>query len=519
MVVVFCCGVAVMGLEMSASRLLAPFFGSTLTVWTSLIGLIIAFLTIGYYLGGAIADRSPRERVLGSLVLAAGLLVCGIAFAVRILLDWCWSLGPSIGLLGGSMLGTFLLFVFPMTLLGCVPPFALRLYLNDLERAGKSSGTVYAISALGSIIGTFLPTLLTIPLLGARQSVLVFGLLLATASLTLLPRSRAARAVVTAVSLLAMVGGTAFAARWHPEPLVYIPGMQYVEERDTPYNYIRVVKAGPARILVVDNGAFSMYSPGRIETGEYFDYLLLAPLLRPEPTRISARSLLVIGLAAGTCSKQATAVFGPLPIDGVEIDPGIIEAGRRYFAMDEPNLKVWEMDGRSFVSRARKRYDWVIIDAYQGSAIPFQLITEEFFRLLRSRMTSEGVVAINVAWVEPNDKRLLELTVATLQAVFDRIYVADLSKVGAGRSGAIVYGCGRSASPRHLRSNAERTGSAFLILVAKRARGLIQEGHARTRPLTDDRAPLEQIIEPMYLRANRDSRDRQMARGRGAGQP
>ena len=499
---VFSSGVAVMGLEMSASRLIAPFFGTTLSVWTSLIGLVLIFLTAGYYLGGAIADRYPSRHVLGAIVLAAGLVTLVLPIASTPVLRAAWAVTPKAGLLLASLLGTFALFSLPNILLGCVCPFAMKLSISDLGVTGRTSGRIYAISALGSVVGTFLPALIMIGRLGVRRSIMVFGCLLVVAALLLLARAR----------FLPAAGAMLLAAL----PLrPMLPTEQALAEQESAYNYLRVVAAGDTRLLVVDWGAFSMYAPGEFRTWQYYDYLLLAPLLRPLPPSRWLRRALIIGLGAGTASKQITEAYGPIAIDGVEIDPAIVSIGRRYFDMHEPNLRVQVTDGRAFLAGSQTRYDWVLVDAYQGSDIPFHLVTKEFFQELRRHMAPQGVLAINVAWWKPRDSVLLERLVATVQTAFPKVYVVTgISE----SSGAVLLAGGEDSSPANLLTGAEAVGHPGLIEIAAEVNGpaahraALAEPGGEPRisilrglgpPLTDDRAPIEEIADRMY-RHNRE---------------
>jgi spermidine synthase len=496
---VFSSGVAVMGLEMSASRLIAPYFGSTLSVWTSLIGLVMIFLTAGYYLGGSLADRAPSRGVLGALVLVAGLLAMALPLVSTPVLRAAWGLTPKAGLLPASLLATLALFSLPTILLGCVCPFAMKLSISDLGRTGRTSGRVYAVSAMGSVVGTFLPALVTIPRFGVRHSIMVFGALLVVAALLLLARARFLPAA-----------GAMFLLGVPLPPMVPMQGA--IVERESPYNYLRVVQAGPARLLIVDWGAFSAYIPGEFRTGEYYDYLLLAPLLRSQPPAEWLRRVLVIGLGAGTVSKQITAAYGALPIDGVEIDPAIVDLGRSYFAMDEANLKVYVTDGRAFLAGARGPYDWVIVDAYQSSDIPFHLVTKEFFRQLRDRMGPQGVLAINVAWWKPDDPVLLGRLVATVQAVFPKVFtVTGISR----QSGAVLLAGGDDLSISNLLRTVQAVGHPGVTEIAREVLGgsgpHLSAATAIGQPLTDDRAPIEAIADRMYRQNRRESFQREQS--------
>jgi len=496
---VFSCGVAVMGLEMCASRLIAPYFGSTLSVWTSLIGLVLIFLTAGYYLGGALADRFASRLVLGAIVIAAGAAVLAVPLLSQRILSAAWGLTPSAGILASSLVGTFALFSVPMVLLGCVCPFAMKLCISDLGRTGRTAGHVYAVSALGSVVGTFLPALFMIDAWGVRHSIMAFGALLILAGLLLAGRLRFAPAAAPVLLFLA------------PLPAM-LPANGAIVQEESPYNYLQVVGMGDARILVADWGGYSMYLPGQFRTHQYFDYLLLAPLLRPSPPREWLREALIVGLGAGTAAKQITQAYGPLPIDGVEIDPDVVALGRRHFAMNEPNLRVHVTDGRAFLGASARRYDWVIVDAYQGSDIPFHLVTAEFFRQIRDHLRPGGVLAINIAWWTPDDPELLERIVASVRTAFPSVYtVTGISE----QSGAVLLAGGDDASPDNLAPNAQAVGHAGLAEIVREVIGggpaELAEAAGSGRPLTDDCAPVGRIADRCYrrLRQQAYARERQ----------
>lgn len=492
---VFSCGVAVMGLEMCASRLIAPHFGSTLSVWTSLIGLVLIFLTAGYYLGGALADRFASRVVLGGMVTAAGGIVLAMPMLSERVLSAAWGLTPRAGILASSLVGTFALFSAPMVLLGCVCPFAMKLSIRDLGRTGRTAGHIYAVSALGSVVGTFLPALFMIDDWGVRRSIMAFGALLVVSGLLLAGRLRFAPAAAPVLLLLA------------PLPAM-LPARGAIAREESPYNYLQVVAVGDARILVADWGGYSMYLPGRFRTHEYFDYLLLAPLLRPSPPREWLHDVLVVGLGAGTASKQITEAYGPLTIDGIEIDPDVVALGRRHFAMNEPNLRVHVTDGRAFLGTSAGRYDWAIVDAYQGSDIPFHLVTAEFFRQLRDHLRPGGVLAINIAWWRADDPELLERIVASVRTAFPSVYtVTGISE----QSGAVLLAGGDDASPDNLVPSALAAGHAGLAEIVHEVTGggpaRLAKAAGGGRLLTDDCAPVGRIADRCYRRLRQQAYD------------
>jgi len=178
-------GMTSLALEMCAERLMEPYFGTSLIVWASLIGLILIYLTVGYFVGGRLADRYPSEQVLCVITAAAALATSLIPFASQRILQWSVTglEQVSVSIFLNSLVGTILLFAVPVTLLGIVSPFAIRLLTKDVSQSGRSSGSLYAISTFGSIIGAFLPVLWLVPTFGVRRTLLIFGVLLFAASL------------------------------------------------------------------------------------------------------------------------------------------------------------------------------------------------------------------------------------------------------------------------------------------------------------------------------------------------
>src|SRR6266851_8835990 len=415
-VLVFVSGMTSLALEMCASRLLGAYFGTSLYIWASLIGLILVYLTLGYFIGGRLADRYPSEQVLCTITGLAALSISILPFVSQSILEWSVTglAQVSVGIFLSSLLGTILLFAVPVTLLGLVSPFAIRLATKEIRQSGRSSGSLYAISTFGSILGAFLPVLWLIPTFGVRRTMLIFGVLLFAASLWgLRPRLRPAFAVVLIMLVLPL------------GPLKNIPYLIY--EQESLYNYIQVTQLpNGTRQLILNEGEaiHSIYNPNpnTVLTGWYWDYFLAAPYFNAGFTPQKLHRVGIIGLAGGTIAHQFTRVYGPVPIDGVEIDPAIVSVGRKYFDMNEANLHVYVQDGRTFLDTTKARYDLVAIDAFQQPYIPFQLATREFFTTIRSHLSSTGVVVLNTAHTT-HDYRLVQAFINTMSLVFPSVYV------------------------------------------------------------------------------------------------
>src|SRR5580765_816456 len=332
---VFLAGVASLATEIAASRLVAPYFGSSDVVWANVIGLMLAFLALGYWLGGRAADARPEPELLGQILLAASLLLAATPFVARPLLhralDGFDSL--SIGVVAGSFIGVLALFILPVTLNGAVAPFAVRLALTNVEEAGRVAGRLYALSTVGSILGTFLAALVAIPLLGTRRTLFVTAGLLALAAVPLARR----RALALAASL-------AVVAALAPGGIKRSAGV--IWEADSQYQYVRVLQYGDgSRALELNEGIAqqSVWYPHSVLTGGYWDLFLVLPKLLDRPPR----TMLVIGDAGGTIPRAYGRFYPGVQIDGVELDPKVSEAGRRYFGLDAiRRLRTITADGR-----------------------------------------------------------------------------------------------------------------------------------------------------------------------------
>ena len=483
---------------MAASRLLNNYFGSSQVVWAVLIGLVLIYLTVGYYVGGRLADRCPYSWALFRLLAWAGLLVGLIPFAAQPILRY-GQVGLeryAAGLLAGSLFGVLALFALPVILLGCVSPFVTRLALSDVSSAGSVAGRVYAVSTAGSIGGAFLPPLLLIPAIGTKYTFLLMSaalLLLGLGGLASFGGLRPLYGIfplAVAALLVLMPGGVVKA----------VPGMIY--ETESPYNYIQVVQEGDSRYLYLNEGqgVHSFYSPSTLLTGSVWDLFLVVPLFNEPPfTSDQVQRMCLIGLAAGTVARQYTEVYGPIPIDGVEIDPQVIEVGRRFFGMTMPNLNPVAQDGRYFLASSPASYDVIAVDAYRPPYIPPHLTTVEFFAEARAHLSERGVVAINVGRTLA-DRSLVNVLAATMSQVFPSVYVVDMPSHSGGMSNSLVVGTKQVTELSHFAANASTVEKLELRFVADRVSPWVRESRGESLVFTDDRAPVEQVVHRLIMR-------------------
>ena len=507
MLLVFIGGMASLALEMLGPRMMAPFFGQSLFIWANQIGFTLIYLSLGYYIGGRVADRWPNVRVLCTITAVAALFTGLIPFMSKPALSLAAvALNSEIpNIFVGSLFAVVLLFSVPTILLGMVSPFAIRLTLDAVGSAGRSAGDLYALSTVGSIIGAFLPVFLFIPYLGVQRSFLIISVTLLVVSLWgLRPRARIAAAVPAALLLIPLL-----APQFAPlGPLKSVSGIGYgkvVYQDESFYNYIQVVRDSNGSMnLVLNEGhaIHSLYNAGWVLNGPswYTDYALVAPYFAAAPRPNARPRLAIVGLAAGTIAKQYTAIYGPTPIDGVEIDPAIVDAGRKYFAMTEPNLHVTIADGRTFMRFSHGTYDVVALDAYKPPYIPFQLTTREFFQEARARMAPDGVLFINAAHVG-HDYRLVQAFVNTLSVVFPSIYTLDVPSEGA-IANTLIYATVQPTTLAGVEARlALASANTALGDVAAETAPLLKVARAQPGGIvfTDDEAPVEQITDQLII--------------------
>jgi spermidine synthase len=503
-VLVFAGGFASIGVELTASRLLAPYFGSSTFIWASLIGLTLAFLSLGYFLGGRLADRRPEPVVLYAVTAIAAVAIGMIPFVARPLLTGSLDAFRQLdaGAFYGSLVGTLLLLAPPVTLLGFISPFAIRLQLLDVASAGKTAGSLYALSTIGSIAGSFVPALVLIPLIGTAATFF-------TLSLALLVPAVSALVVVRARSVALATGFAAFAV---PVLALAAPaGVRppdrgiLLDERESAYNYIQVVDEDGRRSLILNDGhaVHSVYDPDELLTGGPWDYFMVAPQLVEGAAEPEPQDVLLIGLAGGTVARQLTAAYGPIPIVGVEIDPEINEVARQYFALDElPNVDVVVADGRYALRTSDATFDLIGVDAYRQPYIPFQLTSREFFQDVSAHLRPGGVAVVNAGRTR-TDFRLVEALGTTMRDVFPYVVAIDVDRY----SNTILVGSQLPLSADALIQNVGRrpeTSPLRVVAGWSLASGNIRAIEPGGPVFTDDRAPVERVIDQMIFDAARE---------------
>jgi spermidine synthase len=483
--VVFVVGSASLGSEIAAARLLAPYFGASTTVWANTIATVLVALSLGYWLGGKLADRHPLHHHMCALVLGAAVGLAAVPFVARPFLDAAVGALSDIsaGAFLGSLLGVLVLVAGPVLLLGAVAPYAIRLSLTEVATSGATAGRLYAISTAGSLVGTFVAALVLIPFAGTRRTFLVFAFALALVA-ALGMRRRWLVVPLALAALVALPTGQIKPAE---------DGEKVIYETDTEYQYARVLeRPDGTRTLELNEGLarHSLYRPGSYLTSDYWDGFLVDPraVLRAPPRRVA-----ILGNAAGTTARAYGHYFPASAIDAVEIDSRVTDIGRRYFDMRAPHLRTFAEDARPYLRRTGERYDAIFVDAYRQPYIPFYLTTNEFFELCRSRLEPGGVVVINVGHPR-GDQRLERDLTRTLTTAFGSVLRDPIEPTNT-----LLIASAAAASPATLGAQADALPRELQPLARVAARRI-------ARPLTggevftDDRAPVEWLIDASIVK-------------------
>jgi spermidine synthase len=451
---VFTSGAVLLGVEIAASRVLAPYFGNSLFVWGALIGVVLSGLAIGYWLGGVLADRLPASSLLAAALAAGGVAVLVVPFIDEPVLEWIVSVDPGPRL--NPVLAALILFGIPSVVLAAATPIAVRLAGRSLRTMGRTAGRLFSISTVGSIVGTFLTAFYLVPELGTDQllALLAAVLLGAVVVLSVTERLRVAAlcgtalcagAIAATLALAPETGGVLTEAQrtnWSPvyrlatggapAPEQELRGLTLVHARDSRYHHIVVAEDSRSRYLRFDNTNQSgMYLDDPFATRfEYTDYLQLGLAYNPDAAR-----MLFIGLGGGSAPKLVWRAFPELELAVAELDPDVVDIAYDYFDVPrDPRLQIETEDGRQFLDGSSQRWDVIAIDAFYADAIPFHLTTREFLDLARSRLTPGGVVVTNViGTLEGPRSRLFRSMYKTYRSAFPTVLVHPVIRPGYRR--------------------------------------------------------------------------------------
>ena len=419
-VLVFVAGMASMSLEFAASRILIPVFGSSIYTWGSLIGVILTGLSLGYHIGGKLADKNPNFLKLCLVIFSAGLYIIFIPFiAPTLTTSFIQFVSDS---QFASLFAVFTLLIVPIFLLGIVSPYAIKLATRRLTELGNVSGNLYSLSTIGSIVGTFLTVFVLIPTFEINY--IIFGLgvtLMIFSSLFGLARFPKVLAVFVVVLLLFFPSislsstGTVMV---HTGTLVY--------EKETLYSHLDVIDSGNIRTLYLDGNIHSQMYKDKPEelVNTYTKYFHLGFLFNP-----NAKDVLFVGGGGFSGPKNFLSMYSDVRIDVLEIDPDVISAARNYFNLPVDNvagsrLMIYNDDARNFLSKTEKKYDLIILDAFSKNYVPFHLMTLEYFQLLDKKLTSDGIIISNNIGSMTGDRSdIVRAVYKTISQIFPSVYV------------------------------------------------------------------------------------------------
>ena len=414
-IIVFICGALVMVFELVGARILGPHVGTSLFIWTSLIGIILGSLSLGYWLGGKVADEKPDYSIFAVIILLAGLSILFTAlikdpllnFLSRHIIDIRWL----------SIIASIVLFAPGSVFLGMVSPYAVKLKLQSLNQSGRTVGNLYALSTIGSIAGTFGAGFYLIPAIGTNKIVYVIALMLLVISLLIFLMNKKLLGIILSVVFIFLLF-LLFWLRGNVDAMIV--------DTDTLYNRVMIFtttdyKTGKEiKILKINDERSSAVFPDSDElVFDYLKYYHLAAHFNPGFT-----NALMIGGSAYTYPRDYLKKYPEAIIDVVEIDPQLTELSKIHFGLTEdPRLKIIHEDGRTFFNRNSKNYDVIFMDAFRSQfTVPFQLTTVECVERQHESLNSGGLVIANIiSALDGESNSYLQAQAKTYEKVFQQV--------------------------------------------------------------------------------------------------
>ncbi len=484
----FFSGMSVMAVELGASRLLAPYFSSSQIVWTIIIGTIMIAMALGNLYGGRKADRDPDPDKLYGRILIASLWIAAIPavgkyiiIAISALLIFTVSSGF---LVIAGLAACLVLFVFPLFLLGTVTPTLARLSIDSADGSGSIVGRLNAFNTIGSIIGTFLPTFVTIPAAGTSVTFLIFSGILLALCLVYFISAKGSGADHRRISLFAVLfavmcvfgHGDSFAF-WRDD-LTY--------EGESVYNYLQVYEDDSEVVLSTNVlfGVQSVYLKEKGLTGMYYDHAMAAAFMSGIYEK-GSEDILILGNGTGTFATQCGRYFDNVNITGVEIDGKITELAGRYFNLSDA-VSVVTYDGRAYLNAVDDRYDVIMVDAYQDITIPFQMSSQEFFSLVRDHLKPDGVMVVNMN-MRTGEDGMNQYLSDTISSVFSSVYSVDIRNT----TNRVLFASNNADDIGRLMRNCEKETDISLKGLMERTAQSAERYVPGDHIMTDDRAPVE----------------------------
>ena len=539
----FFAGMSVMAVELGASRLLAPYFSSSQIVWTIIIGTIMIAMALGNLYGGKSADKNPDPdklyfRIIIAAIWIAAIPVVGKYIILLISGILIFTVNSNFLIIAGFA-ACMVIFVFPLFLLGTVTPSLVKFSVDNLDDSGSTVGKLNAANTIGSIIGTFVPTFISIPAVGTSITFLIFaGILLLLCIVYFLYRGKnsdkdkgekssakrdgsdiadfadekvckvnfkiAGRIIVSVVLFFVCIlfGSDDSFAFWQTV-LTY--------EGESIYNYLQVTE-DEKRVSLSTNvlfGVQSIYQKEKGPTGMYYDYAMAALYMAGGESNLGDASandgavtendatagddrldgtmdILILGNGSGTFATQCERYFENVNITGVEIDQKITDLAYEYFELPS-DVEVVTYDGRAFLNAVDKKYDVIMVDAYQDITIPFQMSSVEFFRLVEGHLNEGGVMVVNLNMRSDEPGNINEYLCDTIGSVFPYVYTTDVRSW----TNRILYASNEPDMAERLDEAVRIESNDDLRLMLARVQDGLKEYKAGDLVMTDDKAPVE----------------------------
>ncbi|MBO4998204.1 MAG: fused MFS/spermidine synthase [Lachnospira sp.] len=478
-----------MAVELGASRLLAPYFSSSQIVWTIIIGTIMIAMALGNIYGGRFADKNPNpDKLYGRMIIAAvwiaAIPVVGKYIILAISAVLIFTVNSNFLIIAGFA-ACMVIFVFPLFLLGTVTPSLVKYTVDSLDDSGKTVGALNASNTIGSIIGTFVPTFISIPAVGTSITFLIFAFVLLLLAVIYFISSHIPMKEIKKLSvgiflfLLCCIFGHNNSFAFWEDHLTY--------EGESIYNYLQVYENEDEVVLSTNVlfGVQSVYKKQGGLTGMYYDYAMAAPYMAGVKEK-KQLDILILGMGTGTYATQCQHYFDNVSIEGVEIDQKITDLAVKYFELPK-DVKVTTYDGRAYLNAIEKQYDVIMVDAYQDITIPFQMSSVEFFALVKEHLTKDGVMVVNMNMRGTKQGDINQYLADTISSVFDEVYTVDVEN----SSNRELFASNSNQMLSKFTNNGKQESDEELLLMMDGVKDNLIEYKAGDYVMTDDKAPVE----------------------------
>ena len=490
----FFSGMSVMAIELGASRLMAPYYSSSQIVYTIIIGTVMIAMAIGNIIGGKMADKYSDPTKLFKLIFIASCWIALIPLVGKYIIA-----GVAVLLAASNLSSNFLVFaafiscilvfVFPLLIFGMVTPNLIKYAVGNLEENGKVVGTIEALGTIGSIIGTFLPTFVTIPYIGTSWTFIIFSIVLFIICVTYFIMRRFHIIIYSVIAIVILTISIVFGANGS----IAFFSKDTAYEGESIYNYLRVEKDDNQTILST-NVLFGVQSIKKNRdglTGLYYDYALGANYMVDNERNDTLNGInnekldiLILGLGTGTFAYQSNLYYKKCEIDGVEIDSKIVGLAHEYFDLPS-NVNTYVNDGRAFLDVTDKKYDVILVDAYQDITIPFQMSSIEFFQKVKNHLKDKGVMVVNLNMYTDNEGGINDYICGTIRNCFDNAYKVKCN------SNCEVYACNGFDLKESLVKSINLIDNTELKTMMSRVYSRMEFVEKNEYILTDDKAPVE----------------------------